>query len=106
MRLKMDLAPYDRDDDLDGPWTREQLIAMDMRFVTALEQAFELGRVLINSVHVCFAPKATEIPRFREMTRCAMSRTSWRFGPDGWTALAVSAAGPIRDRRAGRFRGS
>jgi len=43
MRFEMDLIPYDRDDDLDGPWTREQLITMDMRFVTALEQAFELG---------------------------------------------------------------
>lgn len=30
-----------------------------------------LGRVLINSVHVRFAPKATEILRCREMTRCA-----------------------------------
>jgi hypothetical protein len=30
-----------------------------------------LRRVLINSVHVHFAPKATEILRCREMTRCA-----------------------------------
>ena len=29
------------------------------------------GRVLIDSVHVRFAPKATEILRCREMTRCA-----------------------------------
>src|SRR6516225_942717 len=33
-----------------------------------------LGCVLINSAHVRFAPKATEIPRCREMTRCANTR--------------------------------
>jgi hypothetical protein len=43
MRLEIDPAPYDRDDDLDGPWTREQLITMSLRFAMALEQAFELG---------------------------------------------------------------
>jgi hypothetical protein len=36
-----------------------------------LRRAGWLGRVLINSVHVRFAPKATEILRCREMTRCA-----------------------------------
>jgi hypothetical protein len=34
------------------------------------------GRVLINSVHVRFAPEATEILRCREMTRGAKRRSS------------------------------
>ena len=33
-------APYDLED---GTWTSEQLTEMDMRFVAALERAFELG---------------------------------------------------------------
>jgi len=33
-------APYDLEN---GTWTSEQLIEMDMRFVAALERAFELG---------------------------------------------------------------
>jgi hypothetical protein len=42
-----------------------------------------LERVLVNSVHVCFAPKATEILRCREMTRCAnhvVMRRSKKYG--------------------------
>ena len=34
---------YEVGDERDGPWTREQLIEMDARFVAALERAFELG---------------------------------------------------------------
>lgn len=30
-------------DELDGLWTREQLLEMDMRFTAALEQAFACG---------------------------------------------------------------
>jgi len=45
-------------------------------FVLALGPRLEtsLGRVLINLVHVRFAPKATKILRGRESTRCARSR--------------------------------
>ena len=41
MRFDVDLARAS--DDLDGAWTREQLLEMDMRFAAALERAFELG---------------------------------------------------------------
>jgi len=34
---------YEAGDERDGPWTREQLIEMDARFVAALERAFEAG---------------------------------------------------------------
>lgn len=34
---------YDPNDERDGPWTREQLLEMDARFVVALERAFEAG---------------------------------------------------------------
>jgi len=34
---------YEAGDEQDGPWSREQLVEMDARFVAALERAFELG---------------------------------------------------------------
>ena len=34
---------YEPEDEVDGVWSREQLLEMDARFVAALEQAFRLG---------------------------------------------------------------
>jgi hypothetical protein len=36
-------ALYEPDDELNGIWTREQLLEMNARFVDRLEQAFKLG---------------------------------------------------------------
>jgi len=36
-------ASYEPGDELQGGWTREQLIRMDDRFVERLERAFRLG---------------------------------------------------------------
>jgi len=40
MRLGYSLEP---DDELDGAWSREQLVDMNARFVAALNRAIELG---------------------------------------------------------------
>jgi hypothetical protein len=40
---------YNPDDELDGIWTREQLVEMDARFVAALEEAFRSGQQHRNS---------------------------------------------------------
>ena len=39
----MRLDVHEPDDELDGTWTREQLLEMDANFATALEQAFAGG---------------------------------------------------------------
>ena len=41
--MRLGYAPCEPDDELDGSWSREQLLEMDARFVAAVEQAFELG---------------------------------------------------------------
>jgi hypothetical protein len=40
---------YNPDEELTGGWSREELEAMDARFVAALEQAFRSGRECRNS---------------------------------------------------------
>src|SRR5262249_13497214 len=54
-----------------------------------------LGRVLINSVHIRFAPKATEILRCREITRWARKRhspISYRWGSQLASQVKLSTA--------------
>src|SRR5262249_40994387 len=41
--MRLSHALYEPGDERDGSWSREQLLDMDARFVTALERAFELG---------------------------------------------------------------
>ena len=51
-------------DELDGLWTREQLLEMDMRFTAALEQAFACGLESRESARREVKLPASAGPRF------------------------------------------
>ena len=55
---------YEPEDEVDGVWSREQLLEMDARFVAALEQAFRLGHEHRTSAAGQVKLRASTGPRF------------------------------------------
>src|SRR5262245_24131965 len=58
------LAPCEPDDELDGIWTREQLLEMNARFADQLERAFEHGLESRESAASRVALPASPGPRW------------------------------------------
>ena len=70
-------APSKPGDELQGGWSREQLLRMDDRFVVAVEAAIRLGLENRASASACERPGAGDSEATREAAMAAFAK-SWR----------------------------
>src|SRR5262249_8327555 len=101
---------YDPNDELDGIWSREQLLKMDGDFAAALERAFELGLESRASAAAQINLPTNSGPRFSAplcpATQDGLFRSAAAVAPPPSCAATRRAGRPAGGRAAGRDRGA
>ena len=80
---------YDPNDDRDGPWTREELEAMNARFIEAMERAFELGLESRGSAANQITLKRGVGPRWVTPLCSVVQDGLWRSAASGSTVFVA-----------------
>jgi hypothetical protein len=82
-------ALYEPNDELDGAWSREQLLDMDARFAAALEVAFRLGLESRESARREVKLPASSAPRWVTPLCSTISDRLLRLAMDGGTVFVA-----------------
>jgi hypothetical protein len=85
MRLGVLCEP---DDELDGAWSREQLVDMNARFVAALEQAFACGLESRESAASEIKLRPSLGPRWATPLTREIQEGLWRSSADALVMVA------------------